>query len=79
MVPDTGRVMDVNLFTPDYDAMNIRLVNAALNYDCPLTDKTYILLLRSALHVLSMNHNLIPPFVLRETGIMVKDIHKIHK
>eukprot|EP00957_Ditylum_brightwellii_P076246 5795935-Ditylum_brightwellii.AAC.2 len=69
VLSDTGRVMEVYLFTPDYNAMKVRLVDAALKYDCPHTDKTHILLVRNTFHVTSMDHNLIPPFVLRETGI----------
>eukprot|EP00957_Ditylum_brightwellii_P111882 8532935-Ditylum_brightwellii.AAC.1 len=71
--------MEVNPFTPDYNGINVKLVDATLKYDCPLTDKTYILLVRNALHVPSMNHNLIPPFVLREAGIRVNDTPKIYK
>eukprot|EP00957_Ditylum_brightwellii_P021388 1612829-Ditylum_brightwellii.AAC.1 len=78
VVSDTGRVMEVNPFTTDYDAMKVRLVDAALKYDCSRTDKTYILLVRNALYVSSMDHNLIPPFVLRETRIRVNEIPKIH-
>eukprot|EP00957_Ditylum_brightwellii_P170821 13001887-Ditylum_brightwellii.AAC.1 len=78
-VSDTGRVMEVNQFTPGYDAMKVRLVDFALQYDCPHTDKIYILLVRNALHVPSMDHNLIPPFVLREAEIRVNDTPKIHK
>eukprot|EP00957_Ditylum_brightwellii_P165080 12568535-Ditylum_brightwellii.AAC.1 len=79
VVSDTGRVMEVNPFTPDYDAVKVTLVDAALKYDCPHTNKTYILLVRNALHVSSMDHNVIPPFVLREAGIRVNDTPKIHK
>ena len=40
--------------------------------------KTYILTLRNALHVPSMGHNLIPPFVMREAGLTVNDVPRIH-
>eukprot|EP00957_Ditylum_brightwellii_P002095 161173-Ditylum_brightwellii.AAC.1 len=69
----------MNPFTPDYDAMKVRLGDAALKYDCPYTDKTYILLVSNTLYVPSMDHNLIPPFVLREAGLRVNDTSKIHK
>eukprot|EP00957_Ditylum_brightwellii_P181089 13794795-Ditylum_brightwellii.AAC.1 len=48
VVSDTGGVMEVNSSTPDYDAMKVRLVDAALKYDVPHIDKTYILLVRNA-------------------------------
>eukprot|EP00957_Ditylum_brightwellii_P077898 5921120-Ditylum_brightwellii.AAC.1 len=44
VVSDTGRVMEVNPITPDYDAMKVKFVYAALKYDCPHEDKSYILL-----------------------------------
>eukprot|EP00957_Ditylum_brightwellii_P054990 4168206-Ditylum_brightwellii.AAC.1 len=62
--------MKVNPFTPDYDTIRVKLVDTALKYDCPHEDKSYILLARNALHVPSMDHNLKPPFMLREAGIM---------
>eukprot|EP00957_Ditylum_brightwellii_P030397 2302152-Ditylum_brightwellii.AAC.1 len=68
VVSDTGRLMEVNPFTPDYDAMKVKLVDTTLKYDFPHEDKSYILLVRNTLHVLSMDHNLIPPFMLREAG-----------
>eukprot|EP00957_Ditylum_brightwellii_P131546 10033129-Ditylum_brightwellii.AAC.1 len=44
VVSDTGKVMEVNPFMPNYDAIELRLVDAVLKYDCPYTDKTYTLL-----------------------------------
>eukprot|EP00957_Ditylum_brightwellii_P077907 5921520-Ditylum_brightwellii.AAC.1 len=79
VVSDTGRVVEVNPFAPDYDAMKVKLVDAALKYDFPHEDKSYILLVRNALHVLSMDHNLMPPFILREAGTTVNKTPKIHK
>eukprot|EP00957_Ditylum_brightwellii_P204227 15338242-Ditylum_brightwellii.AAC.3 len=57
---DTGRKDDgsESIFTPDYDAIKVRLVDAALKYDFPFTNKTYVLLVRSALHVPSIYQNL---------------------
>ena len=40
--------------------------------------KTYILTLRNALHVPSMRHNLIPPFIMREAGLIVNEVPLIH-
>eukprot|EP00957_Ditylum_brightwellii_P144237 10989674-Ditylum_brightwellii.AAC.1 len=69
VVSDTGRVVEVSPFTPDYDVMKVKLVDAVLKYDCPDKDKSYILLVRNSLHVPFMDHNLIPPFMPREAGI----------
>ena len=53
-------------------------MDAAVAYDCPYTMQTYILTVRNALHVSSMPHNLIPPFVIREAGLVVNEVPRIH-
>ena len=77
IISDTGRIADVNPFTPDYDSMQISIVDAAIRYDCPYNGRSYILVIRNALFVPSMKNNLIPPFVMREAGIRVNDTPKI--
>jgi hypothetical protein len=78
IISDTGRVADVSPFTPDYSSMKIKVVDAAVQYDCQYTGTSYILVVRNALHVPSMKHNLLPPFVLRQVGMVVNDTPKIH-
>ena len=46
--------------------------------DCPYFLRTYILVIRNELHVPWMNHNLLPPFILREEGVEVNETPKIH-
>eukprot|EP00957_Ditylum_brightwellii_P165105 12570225-Ditylum_brightwellii.AAC.1 len=79
VVSATGRVMEVNSFTPNYDAMKVQLVDTALRYYYPFIDKTYILIVRTALYVPFMDHNLIPPLVLIEAGVRVNNTPKINK
>ena len=50
-----------------------------VKYNNPYNGKTYKLVLHNALYVLSMDQNHIPPFMLREMGVTVNDILKIHK
>jgi hypothetical protein len=80
-MPVVGRnayiIADMNPFTPDYASMRISIIDAAVRYDCPYDGKTYIFVLRNALHIPSMKNNLIPPFVMREAGIRVNDTPKI--
>jgi hypothetical protein len=78
ILAETGKTVEVSPYTPDYKAMQVPLVDAAVRYDCPFAGKSYILVIRNALHVPSMNNNLIPPFLLREAGITVSDVPKIH-
>ena len=75
----TGRTCNVEPFSPELGiARDIPIVDAAIAYDCELTNETYILIIRNALHISSMNHNLLPPFILRQRGITVNDTAKIH-
>lgn len=51
------------------------MVDAVVTYD---SMKTYLLVVLNALHVSSMEHNLLPPFVLHgEAGIEFNDVPKI--
>jgi hypothetical protein len=45
VISDTGKVADVSPFTPDYKSMQIKVVDAAVQYDCPYTGTSYILVL----------------------------------
>ena len=47
-------------------------------YDCPYSMNTYILVVKKSLHLPLMEHNLIPSFIMREAGLMVNDVPKIH-
>lgn len=58
--------------------LQVPIVDALILYENPLTGEKFILITRNALYVPSMNHNLIPPFIMREAGIEVNDKAKIH-
>ena len=70
--------MEVNPFTPQYKVMTAKLVDGALLYDYPYSGKSYVLVVQNAIHVPSMDDILIPPFMMREAGIMVNEKAKIH-
>ena len=74
----TGRTADANAFSPTYDTAQLPIVDAVLQYDCPHSGKTYLLIIRNALYVPEMTNHLIPPFAMREAGIIVHDVPKIH-
>ena len=71
-----GETVDVAPFTPDYKPISVELVDAALKYECPYSGEVKILIIRRGLHVPSMTHNLLPPFMLREAGIKINDDSK---
>ena len=58
--------------------MEAELVDAALLYECPYEGKSHILVIRNAIHIGSMENNLIPPFILGEAGLQVNERAKIH-
>ena len=78
-IAETGKDVDVSPFTPDYQPLMVPLVDATVRYDNPYNAKSYIQVLRNALYVLSMDNNLVPPFMLREMGVTMNDVPKIHK
>ena len=77
VLSNTGKMVDVSPFTPDYKPMRVPIVDSAVKYACPFSGKEYILVIRNALHVPTMENNLIPPFMMREAGIQVTEIPKI--
>ena len=77
VLADLGKTRDVFPFSPDYKPLKVPMVDAALKYECPFDGKVYILVIRNALYVPSMDYNLIPPFMMREAGLIVKDTPKI--
>ena len=79
IIHDTGESCDVRPFSPDYKPLNkIKIVDAVVCYECPHSNQEYMLVLRNCLHVPKMKNNLIPPFIMREAGIIVNDVPKIH-
>jgi hypothetical protein len=48
IISDTGRVADVKAYTPDYDSLTLRIVDAAVKYECPYSGTSYILVIRNA-------------------------------
>ena len=74
-----GKTCEVEPFDPSIGvAKKVPIVDAAIAYDCPFSIRTYIFILRNALYVKNLDHNLIPPFLLREAGIEINEKPKIH-
>ena len=74
----TGQTADVTAYSPEYESMQIPIVDAAVQYNCPYNVQSHILILRNALYVPAMKNHLIPPFMMREAGIKVNNTPKIH-
>ena len=56
----------------------MKIVDALVMWEDPNNDKSCPLLIENALHVPSMNDNLMPPFLIREAGVVCKDVPKTH-
>ena len=55
VLSNTGKMVDVSPFTPDYKPMRVPIVDSAVKYACPFSGKEYILVIRNALHVPTMD------------------------
>ena len=75
----SGKYADVQASAKDVKGLpEIPNVDSVIAYDCTSSGETYLLVVRNALCVPTMDINLIPPFVLRESGLILNDTPKIH-
>ena len=78
VIADLEKNCRVNAFGPDCDTLTIPIKDMATKHVDPHSGEQHILVVRNALHVPAMDNNLIPPFVMREAGLVVKDTPKTH-
>jgi len=57
---------------------DVEIGDVAMAYDDPRTGVTYILVTRNALLIPTMDHNLVPPFLIREAGLFLDETPKHH-
>ena len=66
VISKSGKYADVDAFSPDVGSLSkVPIVDAAIAYDCPFTLQTFIMVVRNVLHLPTIDHNLIPPFIMR--------------
>ena len=64
-IQNTCQFADVNAFAEDVGMMpSVLIVDSVLAYDCPYSGELILLVARNALFVVSMDHNLVPPFII---------------
>ena len=51
----------------------VEIGDVAMAYDCPYLGRTYVLIMRNALLIPSMDHNLLPPFLIREASLFLDE------
>ena len=74
---NTGRTVSVRGFTDELgDPIRVPVVNGVLVYECEHSGNSYALHLRNCLHIPSMSNHLIPPFMMRLTGLVVNECPK---
>lgn len=79
VVVHTGFKPDVTAFSEEVGQMlEAPIVDALIIYKNPSSGEKFLLVVRNALYVPSMNHNFIPPFAMREAGIIINNKAKIH-
>ena len=74
-----GKTCDVEPFDPSIGTTKkVPVVDAAITYDCPYLHQTFLFILWNALYIPNLEHNLIPPFIMREAGLTVNDTPTIY-
>ena len=78
VINETGKTVEVGPFTKTLGSLKkVKVVDCAVAHDCPYSGETRIIVMFNALHVPSMEHNLVPPFVVRRRGNTINDVPKI--
>ena len=72
------RYATVQGYSPDMEVQELPIVDAAVAFRCPIDGVIKILHFPDSLYCESLNHNLIPPFIMREAGFIVNDVPRIH-
>ena len=78
IISRSGQVAEVNAFAKECGVLQIPIIDAAIVFEDPYNGNIYFVEMRNALYVESMDHHLIPPFIMREAGLIVNDVAKIH-
>ena len=73
----SGKQTEVHPFSPEHKALQVPIVDAVIQYDYLYSGETFMLVCKEALYVPEMKHNLIPPFLTREAGLIVDDLPKV--
>ena len=77
ILEDTQRKASVSGFSDQLGApLEVKIVNAAVLYECDITGLCYLLIIRNALYLPTMTVSLIPPFMMRLQGVHVNECPK---
>ena len=77
VIATSGCHATVTPFSSNLPTMDmVEIGNVAIAYDGPISLQTYLLVMRNALLIPTMDHNLIPPFLIRLAGLQVDETPK---
>ena len=77
IIAKSGNFADVTPFSANLPVLQmVEIGDAMMAYDNPVTFTTYSLVMRNALLIPSMDHKLIPLFLLREAGLILDETPK---
>ena len=77
IISTSGQYANVTPFSSDLPMMErVEIGNVAMAYDCPYTGRTYLLFMPNSLLIPSMDHNLLPPFLIREASLFLDETPK---
>jgi hypothetical protein len=69
VIAKSGHFATVTPFSPDLPVLvKVEIEDATMCYDNPVSLHTYVLVMRNALLIPIMSHNLLPPFLVHEAG-----------
>ena len=77
IIARSGHHATVTPFSADLPVMEqVEIGDVAVAYDDPYSSRTYVLVIRNALLIPSMDHNLLPPFLVREACLFLDETPK---
>jgi hypothetical protein len=77
IIARSGQFASVTPFSPDLPSMEqVEIGDVAIAYDDLYSSRTYLLVIKNALLIPSMDHNLLPPFLVREASLFLDETPK---
>jgi hypothetical protein len=77
VIARSGHFAMVTPFSPDLPVLEkVEIGDATICYDDPVSLWTYIFVLRNALLITTISHNLLPPFLVCEAGLFLVEAPK---
>ena len=77
IIAKSGHLATVTPFLADLPVMEqVKIGDVAIAYDDPYSSRTFLLVMRNALLIPSMDHNLLPLFLVREASLFLDETPK---